>query len=33
MGTLLGMLVPVRVRTAADVGELHRPWYLAVATA
>ncbi len=31
-GALLGMQVPARVRTAADVRELHRPWCLAVAT-
>ncbi len=30
-GALLGVPVPARVRTAADVRELHRPWCLAVA--
>ncbi|HEX6682585.1 MAG TPA: plasmid pRiA4b ORF-3 family protein [Candidatus Limnocylindrales bacterium] len=30
-GALLGVRVPARVRTAADVRELHRPWCLAVA--
>ena len=30
-GALLSVPVPARVRTAADVGQLHRPWCLAVA--
>jgi len=30
-GAVLGVPVPARVRTAADVGDLHRPWCLAVA--
>ena len=29
-GALLSVPVPARVRTAADVGQLHRPWCLAV---
>jgi hypothetical protein len=30
-GALLSVPVPARFRTAADVGQLHRPWCLAVA--
>ncbi len=31
-GAALGVLVPPRVRTMADVRALHRPWCVAVAT-
>lgn len=31
-GAALGVLVPPRLRTMADVRALHRPWRVAVAT-